>query len=329
MKYLTIDLYQDFVCSEDTCPNTCRTVSIDAGTHKKMTGKQDSRYPRIVSAYGSVMEENLAVSCPEVISMLMEKDSIRYDFGEDDTAAPIYMYAKLYLYESAARNRIIDMMQYDIDITLSARLFAVYAILEKAVTLYQQKMPDTGTLKEVTEESFLKKILYSVDERLHSAVKESSRYKFIRQMQNMVTDIAIDGRFTKILKQSEEYFNRNDLERYLTDMQNFKNCIAEYKNFYVNYWICRMFSELIAIPDYEKVKENLMYTAAEFCLYQTLAMVSFAENGKLDREEYIFIISGVCRMAGREKKVRERLFALLTAADALNDAGLLFMIIAP
>lgn len=282
-------------------------------------------YPRIISRYGSVMEGNIQVSCPEVIRRLMEKENVQFQFNEDKEPALPYQHTQLYLYESAVRSSIVNILQHPSNITLNARLFVSYNILDKAIQLYQEKQLDFNTLKKDVDECFQEDVLLSINADIQGMVLEKERYDFLRQIQVVMHDFVEQERFRNITLRIEEYFSRDDYSQYLSDMQRFKEYLHLYDNFYINYWICRIFTKMIAIPDYERVREEFIYIATEFCLFQIAAFVLYAENGTLTREEYIYIISFVSRRMDHNEGFKKNLMAQLKDNDVIDIVGLLLM----
>lgn len=136
------------------------------------------------------------------------------------------------------------------------------------------------------------------------------------------------GRFHEMVSQVEGYFARSNADDFRGDIQNFRAHIAPYGNFYINYWVYHIFGDTMEIPDYSKVLEQFIYTAAEFCLTQTMALVSFVNHGVLDREDYIYMISNISRMMEHNLSFRKELTKRLTDFHAVSAAGLLMMIIA-
>lgn len=380
MNYLAVDLYHDFECIADACPNTCCagwSITIDASTHKKMIECEQQlgipaeewlmehngsiiaklkdhrcpmlndsnlchvvlklgpeylsdtckQYPRRFRQYGNMLEMHLTMSCPDVIVKLMDKESVQFDFFEDKHPASQYPYANLYLFESAVRTNIIDVLQAFPDISLSTRLFAAFNILDKAIQLYQKKGPDLNLLQQDIYLYSQKNTLLSLEVQLHSIVNESSRYTFLQQLQAIISTQGTYGRFGQLTLQTYDYFHRTNQENYLSDLILFRESIKEYNNFYTNYWVYRIFSDTLVIPNYELSKEKLLYIAMEFCYIQTMALASFANQKKLDRNEYIYIISYISRQLEHNQTLRQQLIGQLNGNNIVNAAGLLLMIL--
>ena len=379
MNYLAVDLYQDFECIADACPNTCCagwTIVIDEATCKKMIEHEEQleipanewltekdgctiaklknhrcpmlnnnnlcdvvlklgpeylsdtckKYPRRFRLYGNVMEMHLAMSCPAVISKLMDKESVQFDFYEDKNTISQYPYTNLYLFECAVRTGIVDILQTFPDITLSTRLFASFNILDKAIQLYQKEQADFSLLQQEIHFYSQENTLRSLDIQLHNIVNESSRYAFLQQLQATISEQANYGRFGSLAQQTYNYLHHTNQEDYLSDLASFRASIQEYHNFYTNYWVYRIFSDFLEIPNYELAKEKLLYIAMEFCCIQTMALVSFSKYKKLNRDEYIYIISSISRMEHNESFCQQ-IIAKLYENNIVSVAGLLLMIL--
>lgn len=284
-------------------------------------------YPRIHLQYGNVIENSLSLSCPDVVCKLMEQSRVSYDYYEDEISAPPYSYTALYSYESAVRQSITDLFYLSSDISISVRLYASYNIFDKAVSLYNNGITDFNQLKKEISLYYQSDALSALDKRLKNIINENSRYKFLQQLHVVIVPFTHDGRFVKLIEQINEYFNQNDLEKYLTDVEAFKLYCHAYHNFYLNYWVYRLFTEAIAIPDYECVKDRLIYIAAEFCLIQTLALVSYSHTGKLDKDEYVYIVSSIAKLTEHNSVFRESLSTQLTQNNLIGIAGLLLLTI--
>ncbi|MCI6553197.1 MAG: flagellin lysine-N-methylase [Lachnospiraceae bacterium] len=380
MNYLAVDLYHDFECIADACPNTCCAgwrITIDQATCKKMIEHQDALgvpasdwlieqngstvaklynqrcamlnednlcnvvlklgpeylsdtcklYPRKCQQYGSVLELHLTASCPDVVAKLMDKEFVQFDFSEDTTPAPYYPYTQLYLFESAVRSSIFDLLQGMPEVKLITRIFAAFHILDKAIQLYSNEQPDFDLLKPHIGSYFQREILLSLDERLHNIVNETKRYAFLQQLQTVMCENVSNDRFGELIMQSYRYFQENNLEKYLSDITEFRANIQEYHAFYTNYWVYRMFPDLLTIPEYDASKEKMLYIAMEFCCIQILALASFVSNKKLDRDEYIYIISGISRLMEHNTSFRQQAIDKLRQNDLVSAAGLLLLIL--
>lgn len=286
-------------------------------------------YPRTLLKYGYVMEGHMKVSCPEIISKLMDKERVQFELHEDEEPDSAYEHMQLYLYESAVRSGIIGILQHTADVTLSTRIFASYNILEEAISFYQEEQIDFNNVKKDVEECLQENVLLSINADMGEAIQESDRYKFLRQLQEVIATFPEwGGRFSEICRQVNEYFARNNFHQYIEDMQKFRTYVRDkYHNFYINYWVCRLFADTIAIPDYEKAREKYIYVAAEFCLFQIMAFVTYVNHSNLDREEYIYMISFVSRTLDHSEDFRKNLMKLLKETNIVGIAGLLMMII--
>ena len=380
MNYLTVDLYQDFKCIANSCPNTCCagwSITIDETTYKKMVEheyelgtsaedwleKEDGRivaklknqrccmlnnnnlcnvvlklgpeylsdtcklYPRRIYQYGSVVEAHLAMSCPVVIAKLMEKESVQFNLIEDEIPTLSYPFSKLYIFESAIRSSIIDILQNNADISLNTRLYIAFNILDKAIQSYQNEQLDFNLLKPTIDLYSQKDTLCSFDIQLHDIVNESNRYIFLQELQTILFENLPEGHFEKLAIQTYVYFTKNDLEKYLSDIIAFRANIKEYTTFYTNYWIYRIFSDILEIPDFNLSKEKMLYIAMEFCCAQAVALASFVNKKKIDRDEYIYIISNISRMMEHHAAFRQYLIEKLNKNNMINAAGFMLMIL--
>ena len=233
----------------------------------------------------------------------------------------------LYLFESAVRTSIIDIIQGAPEVSLGTRLFVSFNILDKAIQQYQKNQINFNTLKSDIDFSSQKDTLHSLDTKLHYIVNEVRRYAFLSKLQTVAFDYIVFERFTKLIILTNEYFSRNNFEKYLKDLDDFRKDTKFLGTFYNNYWVYRIFSDIIVIPDYEQAKEKLLHIAAEFCLIQTFALVSYANKGKFDKDEYIYIISCIGRMMEHNKSIYEKVTTSLKENNAINVAGLLLMIL--
>lgn len=282
-------------------------------------------HPRRHKQYGDIIEGSLIVSCPEVLSMLMERPCVQFDFSEDNTHGDPYPYYSLYFYESKVRSYIMDILQNNPDITLTTRLFVSFQILEQAILLQQNGELSFEVLKTDIDRYSQRHYLASLDTQLHNIVKENSRYRFLQQLLTIVPGSG-DERFNRLARQTISYFNENDVEVYLADLVRFRRFTCTYDTFYTNYWVYRIFLDLIATPDYESTKDNLLYIAAEFCLFQTFALVANAKQC-LDRDEYIYMISYIARIMEHNDNFRRNLTTHLQENDSISAAGLLTLIL--
>ena len=227
------------------------------------------------------------------------------------------------------RTSIIDLLYHFTDISISTRLFAAYNILDKAVSLCENNaFPSIDLIRNDIENYYQTNILFSLDTHLNNIVNEKSRYDFLQQIYTTIPTSTSEVQYAKLVDQIWEYFARNDFKQYLSDLNEFKKHIQSYNHFYVNYWVYRIFSETIRIPDYSQAKANFIYIAAEFCLFQIMALVSYSQNGKIDKDEYIYIISRISRMMEHESYFRNSVTSkLLKENDLISPAGLLLLLI--
>lgn len=379
MNYLTVDLYSDFKCIAEACPNTCCSgwdIIIDNATHQKMiehekelgvpakdwleekNGKIYAKlkgqrccmlneqnlchvvctlgeeylsetcqlYPRAIRPYGNVVEVHLSISCPEIIHALMNKDNVMFDFAEDETPVSPYIYNQLYLFESAVRTGIIDILQQFSDISLHARLFACYKIIENAIELYQKETLDSQAINQYIDSYFVPGTMACLDKQLHDIVNESNQLRIMQSLHTILRGThPFHERFTELIAQTGVYFSEITTEKFALDLAAFRKHIAKYNKFYTNFWSYRAFSELIQIPDYEHVAQNFIYIAAELCLTQTMALAVFANNQQLNDDEYVFIISCISRCMEHNQGFRNQLTQQLLENDAINLAGLLLL----
>ena len=384
MIIFAVNLYNDFECIADACPNTCCAgwcINIDEKTYQKMVEKEDllgipandwitkngdsysaklrsnghcpmlnennlckvvltlgdsylsdtcTSYPRVHKQYGNILETFLHPSCPEVIAKLISNENVTFDFWEDSSiSASPYAYNELYLYESAIRTSIIDLLYHSPDISLKTRLFTAYNIINEAVTQCQNSSPDFNLMKGYIDSFCQSDKLIALDSHLKDIVKESNRYRFLQELQNIILESVTlsSEHYTELVRQTVEYFYQNDFEKYLNDIVSFKTFVQSYNQFYTNYWVYRIFAELIAIPDYSQVKEKFFYIAIELCLIQTIGLVSFVHNGTLDINEYIYIISYVSRRLEHTSSFRQMLTNQLKKNNMISGAGILLLTI--
>lgn len=287
-------------------------------------------FPRIGLKYGNTIEAYLNLSCPEVISRLVEKEFLQFLYNEDEEPVSEYPYSKLYLFESSVRSCIINIIQNAPEISLTTRLFVSYKILEKAVQLYQDNHPDFNALKPnidfYLQRSSLSSIETNLSGRLQNITYESNRYAFLQKIRNIIGFTA-NEHFAELVRQTNNYFHQNDLESYLLDLTSFRKSMKLYSTFYTNYWVYRTFIDLISIPDYALSKKKLFFIVVEFCLIQMIALSSYVAQSRLDKDEYILIISFVDRMVEHDETFRRNALTLLKESDFLNTASLMLMLL--
>ncbi len=378
MNYLTVDLYKDFECVADACPNTCCAgwqIGIDPIAYQKMVDNQERLgvpakewisendgayvakldengrcpmldeknlckivlklgpeylcttcmgYPRTLRIFGNVTEGWLNMSCPEVIARLMKKPQVKFDLTNDDRPASPFPHTALYLFASSVRTCIVDLLQYPADVSLVTKLFACFDILNKAAVSFKNKRTDFGLFQEEIGQYFHEETLLTLDNCLMQGISEGSRYQFLLHVQPSLDERS--GRFRELVCQVREYFANNNADTFAGQIRKFKEHTAKYRDFYINYWVYHIFMDAMVIPDYDKVLERFIYTAAEFCMIQTIALVSFVNNGILDKEEYIYIISNMSRMMEHSHLFRKELTKRLDNFHAASAAGVLMMI---
>lgn len=380
MNYLMVDLYKEFQCSADACPNTCCKdwkIIIDEVAYEKMAGNQEQLgipaedwikkdkergyvvkldaggrcpmlndqnlckvvlnlgpeylsstctiYPRSVQTYGDVMEGFLYLSCPEVVLRLMERREVQFDLASDDNPASPFKYESLYRFAAGARSAMVDILQFPADISLVTRLFAAYDILERAVRLYEEKRMDFSLLQMEADRYFQEDSLYFLDNSLSKGMDEENRFRFLAGI--LSASYNDDSHLHNCYVNALNYFAYGSPQQYGKDMEKFRRHLKQYQNFYINYWIYHIFEIAVKIPDYSKAKERFIYAAAEFCIIQCLAFVQFTNNGILDRDDYVNMISSVIRITEHDNSVYTELMKRLNALNAVGAGGLLMMII--
>lgn len=382
MNYLSVDLYQDFQCIADSCPEDCChgwTVNIDKDTYQKMVENEDKLeipasdwlfekdggyqvklnpdgrcpmldehnlcrvvrklgpeylshvctvYPRMHMKYGGVIEGYLTLSCSHVVSMLMEKEMLEFDFTENHDPVPDYPHTELYLFESAVRTSMVMLIQGKPDILLSTRLFTAFTILEDAIRMQQNSEMDASLLQKNIDACTQDAILYALEDTLIGSIDEQKRYRLWAPLLDCLNIHSKTDTFGQIVWQAKEYFQQNTFEQYLSDMQEFLNAAYPvYSNFYTNYWIYRIFSDTLSIPEYEKSKEKFLYIAIEFAINQILCFTSCMKKQRLDREEYIYIISSLSRIMEHNAAFQKALVEQIKENNLASAAGVLMLTI--
>lgn len=306
--------------------NLCRVVLKLGDSYLSQTCRQ---YPRMFTQYGGVVEAYLNMSCPQVISSLMDRPVVMFDFSEDDLIAAAYPHTGLYLYEAATRNDMIDVLQGTPDISLQTRLFTAFTILEESIRLYQDGRPDADILQKDIQTLSQANILYALEPQVNQLVSEANRYHFLQQLTANTQNFRKGSeRFARLVKNTGEYFGRNCFEQYVSDMQAFRSSFCPaYAAFYTNYWVYRIFSDFLSIPEYEKAKEKFIFIATEFALIQAIALAAFSRKGSLDREEYIYIISYLSRELEHSQSVHDDILSRLNGNNMISVAGLMMLTI--
>ena len=327
--YRKEDTYKVKLQKDGRCPllnenNLCKVVLAFGDSY---LSKVCTTYPRVYRKYGSVIEGHLVSSCPDVIAKLMSKEDIYFDFSENDIPADPYEYGQLYLYENAIRTSIIDLLYNFRELSLNTRLFVSFKIMDEAISHCTDNAPDYNMVKEYIDSYYAEGVMTALNDSLQYIVKESSRYHFIQNIINIfqhTIPLKFSGRYIKLIERTINYFGQNDFEQYARDISLFRDAIKSYHNFYTNYWVYRLFSEMIEIPDYVQVKEKFIFVGIEFCLIQAIALASFVQDQTLEQDEYIYIISSVSRV---EHASRQKLVDQLSVNDMISAAGLLLLII--
>jgi len=315
-------------CPMLTDNNLCRVV-LKLGPEYLST--VCTMYPRQFHQYGENLEGYLFMSCPEVISMLMEKDAVEFDTGQDQRTMSEYPHLRLYLFECTVRASMVEILQSMPQISLNTRLFTAFTVLEEGIRMYREDQLDGEAFEKEVSLYAQEAILWGVETRIGQLVDGRKQYQFLRQLFFIMQQYtqAESQRFAKLIRQAELYFSECGMEQYLSDVQAFKeNCRAEYGRFYTNYWVYRIFSYMITIPEYEKSKEKFIYTAVEFAMIQMILLADFVkQGGRIDREDYIYIISCISRVAEHSSKFETDLLKHIHEKNLASGAGVLLMTI--
>ncbi len=283
-------------------------------------------YPRMSRQYGSFMEEYLLMSCPEVIHMLMQKETVDILLTNDHLAEGDPCFTDLYLFEANVRTHIFQILKYKQSISLSARLFLAFTVLNEAVQMYQNGCPDSGVFEKNC--SSIQMLPY-IEKQLSFILNDVQRFDIIKQALHIFyNDFTPHKRFNELIQNAIQYFNERGIDQYKEDIQKFKEtCCVSFQNFYTNYWICHIFSDLISIPDYQRSKEIFIYDAVEFAFIQTISLVSYVNKGVLDKSEYSYVISCFARAFEHNHSFRSQLMEEIQKNNLISAAGLLMFII--
>ena len=285
-------------------------------------------YPRCACSYGDVQELYLALSCPEVLRSLMEKEQIEFDIGEDEISGQEYPHTELYVFESAVRTSLVEFLYTMRQISLPVRLFAAFTILEEGVRMDREGNHNADLLRLCIDAYAQPEVLCAMEEKLRGVVDERSRYHFLGQILNIAGKYKEYERFHRLVQQAVEYFGREYTEDYEQQLKTFRETVCrEYGKFYTNYWVYRLFCDLISVPEFEKSREKFLYIGVEFALFQTIALVSFIK-GNLAREEYMYIISCLSRLMEHSDSFYQSLTSSIVDNDLVSVAGILLLIIA-
>jgi len=284
------------------------------------------RYPREYRIYGNLVEASLSSSCPVVIDILQNKEEIHFDFSDDEDTSFSYPYSQLYLFESTIRSNIVDILQCFPTTSLHTRLFVSYKILENGITLYQQNQLNSDLATEYANRYFSPEIMCSLDSQLSQLIDDSKRFHFFKNLHTLLHDLSFSHEhFSQLAAETCNYFLHTDFKQYMEDLASFRTTAQNYHMFYTNYWVYRIFTEMIRIPDYEHVTENFLYIAAELCLTQLIALATFAHTPTPGQIDYPFITSCINRTFERNSDFRKKTICKLQENDVVNAAGLLLM----
>lgn len=323
------DGYTFVKLDQERCPmldeqNLCRVVLKLGPQYLSQTCKL---YPRIFKAYGDTMEIHLNMSCPEVVLRLMEKESVEFDFAEDDEAAAEEPNKELYLFESEVRASMVEVIQDMPGISLNTRLFAAFTILEEAIAMCESDQMDTDGFRMKVNAYVQAPVLAAIDGQVTGAVDEEKRYRFLQRILAIAGRYREQDRFFELVQHAAAYFSQGYSDRYLSDFKRFREEVLKaYDGFYTNYWVYRIFSDTLSLPEYEKAKEKFIYIAVEFALFQMIAMVSFVE-GRFTQEEYACIISCLSRLTEHNPRFYKDLISEIHKNNLANTAGLLLLTI--
>ena len=312
-------------CPMLTEENLCRVVMKLGPEYLCQTCKF---YPRSAHSYGEVQELYLTLSCPEVLRSLMDKEQVEFDIGEDQKPAKEYPHAELYIFESAVRTSLVEFLYAVRQISLPVRLFAAFKILEEGIRMEEEHNHNADLLRLSINAYAQPEVLCAMEENLRGVVDERSRYRFLRQILNIAGRYDDYERFHKLVQQALEYFSQDYTEEYQQRMREFQETVCrEYGKFYTNYWVYRLFCDMISVPEFTKSREKFLYIAVEFALFQTIALTSFIK-GTLDREEYIYIISCLSRLMEHSTSFYESITSSIVSNDLVSVAGVLLLTIA-
>ncbi len=285
-----------------------------------------SVYPRIMRKYGDIQEIYLTLSCPEVVKRLLSCPYVDFDFGEDELPGAKFEHKELYLYESVVRNELMAVMQGYADVSLVARGFVCYQILEIALKLYNNNCLDFEEFERAVSLYRDESMLRAYELQMKSLQMEEQRYIFLKSLKNVLKDSDSAKGTLSCYEKFVKYFEDTDYQTYLSDLTNFRERMQGYEGFWSRYWTYRIFSEFISLPDFNGARTNLLYIAAEFCLVQAVALSNYADNQRiLTEEEYILIISYIGRTMEHNRTFHKNLAKSLEEQGVINLAGLLLM----
>lgn len=283
-------------------------------------------YPRMFRNYGPVQEAYLSVSCPEVIRSLMDKPYVDFDFGEDDTAGSSFQYMDLYFYESSVRSDLLEILQGYPQIGLITRVFACYQIIEKALELHDADCIDYEQLSPLISAYCREDILRSFESQLKGVIGEEQRFSFLQQLKLVLAGVKENSIFDAYREKFITYFENCNVDKYVEDLAAFREHMKEYAGFYNNYWAYRMFEDFLSFPDFHESKKKFLYIAAQFCLNQAMALAVYEANGrKLEKEEYMLIISHISRVMEHNSVFRKKLTDSMNQNNMISLAGVLLL----
>lgn len=283
-------------------------------------------YPRMFRNYGLVQEAYLTISCPEVVRSLMDKPYVDFDFGEDNTPGSSFQYIDLYFYESSVRSDLLGVLQGYPQIGLVARVFACYQIIEKALEVYDANCVDYERLAPLISAYCREDILRSFENQLKEVIGEEQRFSFLQQLKLVLADVKENSIFDAYREKFIAYFEENDVEKYVEDLAAFREHMKKYAGFFNNYWAYRVFEDFLSFPNFHESKTKFLYIAAQFCLTQAIALAVYEANGKkLEKEEYMLIISHISRVMEHSVLFRKKLSKSMNENNMVSLAGILLL----
>lgn len=291
MNYLTVDLYKEFKCIADACPNTCCAgwhIAIDESTYKKMADH----------------EEQLGIPAKDWL--------LKTDHG---------ICAKL-------ENQRCLMLNHNNLCKVVLTLGPEY--LSNTCQTYPRKLHQYGSVIEgylsMSCPAVIDKLMnneliqfdFTEDELPSPEYAHTKLYLYESSVRSGIVDIL--QCFPQITLRTRLFASYKIMEKAI---QSYQNGQLDYHTLSPD--VDLYFQE---IPDYEVAKTKFIYIAAEFCLIQTIALASFVNNDKkLDRNEYIYIISGINRMFDHNANFRQHLTDKLIENNTIRTAGLLLMVL--
>lgn len=283
-------------------------------------------YPRIVKKYGDIQEIYLTLSCPEVIKRLMACSYVDFDFGEDDLPGDNFEHKELYLFETIVRNELMAVMQGYSNLSLVTRVFLCYQILEIALKLYNNNCLNFEEFDRAISLYRNENNLHAYELQLQSLQMEEQRFIFLKSLKNVLKTSDSSKEKDSCFEKFVSYFEKTDYQAYLSDLDHFRERMKEYEKFWTKYWTYRMFSGFISLPDFNGVRTNLLYIAAELCLIQAIALANYVNSQRvLTEEEYSLIISKLSRIMEHNKLFHKNLAKNMEEQGVVNLAGLLLM----